>query len=467
MVSIYFLKNVIKKITPRCTLRWYHFTLAVIASATYRFPSKKLIVIGVTGTEGKTTTVVLIGRLLQQFGKTGWISTATLCDGNAETLNDLKMTMPGRFYIQRFLRGLVNRGAKYVVIETSSEGIAQFRHIGIAYDILVFTNLRPEHIESHGSFENYKKAKGKVFAYLQKTARKQGVKKTIIVNGDDAHAPYFAHFWAEQKIEYQMQKSKIKNQNDNVKFENEKNIKCDYIVQAEDIITKKDGVDFSIKNTMFHLPLLGTFNVYNALAALSVLRALGFDLAAARETLKNFKTMPGRMEYFEKNGITVVVDYAHTPTAFEEVYKTVRSIKNSNGRVIGVFGSCGGGRDKWKRKELGKLASQYCDYFILTNEDPYDEDEKTIIENIKEGISNGKQYDVIMDRKKAIETAINFAQPNDFVVITGKGSEQWMMMANNKKIAWDDREVVKGIMKNVNIKNQNDSSFVVAHSREL
>jgi len=207
----------------------YHFLLGALAAVWYGWPSNKLIVIGVTGTTGKTTSLYLMAKMLNSAGyKTGFTSTAMFNDGQSEWLNDKKMTMAGRFFTQKMLKRMVKNGCQYAIVETTSQGVEQYRHRFINYDILIFTGLYPEHIEAHGSFEKYKQAKGKLFAHLKQGKTKYAndkkrvvkadsglkkieanrVKKTIIVNGDDANANYFLDFWAEEKWEY-----KLKTQN--------------------------------------------------------------------------------------------------------------------------------------------------------------------------------------------------------------------------------------------------------------
>ena len=205
------MKTFVKKLLPPFILGWYHQVLAFLAMVIYGFPSNKLIVIGVTGTNGKSTVVNLIGEILKISGhQVAWTATTNFFLDGQERLNDQKMTMPGRFKTQKFLADSVRAGCKYAIIETSSEGIKQYRHWGINYDLAVFTNLTPEHIEAHGSFENYKKAKGRLFKHLTKFPKKkinnQLIDKTIIVNTDDQYADYFLNFPADKKLAFSIKK---------------------------------------------------------------------------------------------------------------------------------------------------------------------------------------------------------------------------------------------------------------------
>ncbi len=379
------MKTLIKKFIPPFLLDWYHLSLAFLGAILYGFPAQKLKVIGVTGTNGKSTVVNLATEVLEEAGfKVASLSSIKFKIGPKEWQNSLKMTMPGRLKLQKFLRQAVTANCQYAVIEVTSEGIKQHRQRFIDFEVAVLTNLTPEHIESHGSFEKYREAKGKLF---------QACQKIHIINRDDPNAEYFLQFPAKKKIIY--------------------------------------GGRTSVK---LNLKLLGEFNYYNALAALQIGLSQGIDLETGKKALEKAESIPGRMEVIYRKPYSVIVDYAHTPDALEKVYGTI------TGRKICVLGACGGGRDKWKRPELGKIAEKYCDEIILTNEDPYDESAEKILEDIKKGAPSAQK---ILNRREAIRKALALAKPNDTVIITGKGSEPWMCVARGKKIPWDDREIVR------------------------
>ncbi len=403
------IKGLIKKITPKFIIRIYHFKLALLGAVIFGFPgyNKKLKIIGVTGTSGKSTTVDFITRILEDDpkstpNKVASISSIRFKVANKEWENKYKMTMPGRFVIQKFLRQAKNAGCNFVVLEVTSEGIRQFRHKFINFDCAVFTNLTPEHIESHGNFENYRNEKLKLF---------KATKNIHVVNSDDKNAKYFLDIPAKQKNTFS-------------------------IKDAE-----------SIK---FDSSVIKGFNILNALAAICVARAYGVNLDICKKALEKVKVIPGRMEVISENdpgyplGHTpkVVVDYAHTPDQLEAVYKT---FEGEN--LICVLGSCGGGRDKWKRPVLGEIAKKYCKEIIITNEDPYDEKPQEIIDQVAE--KAGQNAKKIIDRKEAIETAIKLAKPGEVVIITGKGSEPWMCVENGHKIPWDDRQIAKEAIKDI------------------
>jgi len=430
------MKELLKKFIPPFLLNWYHYILALLGVIFYCFPSRKIKVIGVTGTNGKTTVVNLATKILEEAGyKVASLSSIEFKIGEKEWPNILKMTMPGRFKIQRFLRQAVASGCRYVILEVTSEGIKQHRHRFINFDIAVFTNLTPEHIEAHGSFENYRAAKGKLF---------QVTKKIHVLNLDDENVEYFLRFPAKDKYLYKfkIQKTKIETTIQNLK-----------LIEAEKCEVLPSGMKFLINKTEFNLKLLGEFNIYNALAAICVGLSQGISLEVCKTVLEKAERIPGRMEEVISEPFKVFVDYAFTPNALEKVYQTLtKNYKLPTSKLICVLGACGGGRDKWKRKVLGGIAAKYCNEIIITNEDPYDEDPIEIInqvasgaENISVNQSNQHKSAVqkILDRREAINRALRLAQSGDVVVITGKGCEPWLCVAGGKKIPWDDRKIVK------------------------
>ena len=468
---------IIKKYIPvklfKALQPFYHWSLAALAALRYGRPSQKLIVIGVTGTTGKTTSLYLMAKMLNAAGfRAGYTSTSMFNDGEREWLNDKKMTMAGRFFTQKMLKKMLKNNCQYAIIETTSQGIEQFRHKFINYDILIFTGLYPEHIEAHGSFENYQRAKGKLFAHLRKCQTKyvddkktvikpqnvfrkieaNRIKKTAIINIDDQHAGYFLNFWAEEKWGYTNKNTDIN--------QLKTNLISDKIQVAKygDVKSDNDGVSFKVNETEIKLNLLGEYNAANAMNAVCLGLSLGLSLEKIGRGLEKVKAIPGRMEIITPSSIsplsevreganfTVAVDYAFEPEALKKIYETI--LKFDYNKIIHVLGSAGGGRDVARRPKLGVLAGEKADLVIVTNEDPYDDDPKLIIDQVARGAQNaGKILNnnlfKVEDRREAIRKALSLAEENDLVLITGKGSEQAICAAGGLKIPWDDRTVVR------------------------
>lgn len=430
------MKIFLKKILPSFVLSGYHFALARSAAMVYRFPARKLTVIGITGTKGKSTIAYLVMRMLENMGyKVGLSGTIMFKAAEEEEPNDLKMTMPGRFRIQKLLRRMVRKGCQYAVIETTSEGVLQHRHVGIDYDVMVFTNLTPEHLERHGGFENYKNAKKKLFAYLTKTFRKTGIPKSIVVNIDDDYAVEFLDHEADQKIQVSLDKSSAD-------------------VSATDVEISPRGISFRVRGQNFRMSLLGVVNVYNALLAIGVGRALGFSIEVMRPALVRVLGVPGRMELIEEGqSFGVVVDYAHEPRSMELLYQALRELLGrSAGRIIALTGSAGGGRDTSRRGVLGRLAGKYCDLVIVTNEDPYDEDPAKIIDEVAAGVlaagkREGENLWRVASRKEAMLKAYALARRGDIVVFSGKGSELAIAGPHGTLFPWDERGMARELLK--------------------
>src|SRR4030042_6338549 len=366
------MKNLIKKLFSKSLLFKYHKMWAVLANVIYRFPSRELIVIGGTGTNGKSTTCNLIARVLEQTGaKVGLMTTVNFKIADKEWINDTHMTMQGRLILQQMLRQMVKAGCKYAVIETSSEGIMQNRNWGINYDVAVFTNLTPEHIEAHGSFENYKKAKGALFASLSKFPHKkiagQEVPKALVVNSDDEHWHYYYNFFADKKYCY------------GISYQGK--LPQPEVLLAGDIGMKINGTFFRVGTNDFQTQLIGKFNIYNCLAAICVARHFGLSMEQCRQALAKVTGVPGRMELInEGQDFTVLVDYAHDAASFNGLFNTLRMFEKN--RIIHVFGSAGGVRDHLKRPVLGCLSGAKAEITIVTDEDSYDEPTEKILKEI-------------------------------------------------------------------------------------
>lgn len=458
------LKSIIRKIIPQWLIAIYHWQLAWLGAIRYGFPSSKLIVIGVTGTNGKSTTVNFLAKVLQQTGqKVGFVTTANVSDGKNEWLNKWKLTMPGRLTLQKLLWQMVNNGCQYAIVETSSEGLIQYRHVSINYDVAVFTNLTPEHLERHGGFDNYKKAKGILFKHLTRRPHKkisgqtrlprpnavgplrrssseasyggQVIPKTIVVNGDDEHGEYFLSFMADRKAIFG-----FKNREVGIDSRQSNHI----IINGENLYVDIWGSSFLINNQKFEVKLAGQFNAYNALASVAVGQILGLSLTQCAKGIASLLAVPGRMEKIDAGQpFTVIVDYAPEPISMQQLYQAVVNIPHR--MIIHVLGSAGGGRDKARRPILGRLAAEHAGVVIVTNEDPYDEDPQMIIDQVAAGAEAVGKAEVIKmsDRRQAIHEALELARTGDLVLITGKSCEQWICLAGGRKQAWDDRVVVR------------------------
>ena len=389
----------------------YHYLLAVWGVILYANPSRHIYVIGVTGTKGKSSTVEFINAALEASGKrTAILSTIRFKVGDKTRPNKFKMTMPGRLFVQRFLWEAVDEGCEYAIIEMTSEGARFFRHVGIEMDTLIFTNLSPEHIESHGSFKKYKEAKLRLVKQLNWSNKPI---RLSIANIDNEHAHSFLIYPIEKNIGYSLKHVEIIDETD------------------KQSIIKWKGEEITI-------PLPGRFNISNALASLNLAEELNIPLEDAKRGIESLSLIRGRVERIDKGqDFNVIVDYAHTDDSLRKLYETFPA-----SRKIAVLGSTGGGRDSWKRPVLGKIADEYCDEIIITNEDPYDEDPMKIIIEVASKIENHKPH-IILNRREAIAFAFSIAKAGDTVLITGKGTDPYIMGPNGTKEKWDDATVAR------------------------
>lgn len=382
-------------------VRTYHFLLALLGALRFGFPGKDLVVVGITGTKGKTSTAEILNAILEAAGKrTALLSSLRVKLGTDTQKNRLGNSMPGRFFIERFLRNAVRRGAAYAIIEVTSQGVVLSRHRFIDWSVAAITNIHPEHIESHGSFENYRNAK---LAFLRYAA---GRGAAVFVNLDDEPSAYFKANVPEGAL-----------------MGYDRSILPPLPARAREMLP-------------------GRFNEENIAAAVAIARFLNIPEDAVTRALENFKGVEGRAEFVRHDPFKVVVDYAHTPDSLRAIYGTVREMVS--GRMICVLGAAGGGRDRWKRPAMGEAAAYYCDEVILTNEDPYDEPPEKILDDIAGGFGkSGKPYRKVLSRRAAIRDAVSKAKKGDAVVITGKGSEASMHLAHGEIIEWSDREIVE------------------------
>ena len=389
----------------------YHWKLALLSAMWYRFPSRFIKVIAVTGTKGKSSTVELLSAMLEQAGyKTALSNTIRFKVGDTSWDNMYKMSMPGRFFIQKLIRRAVKSGCHYIIIEMTSQGALLYRHRFIELDALVFTNISPEHIEAHGSYTNYLASK---LSIAENMCHSKKENRAIIVNADDKESDKFMACPAERKISYS-------------------------IHDAEPYQIKNQGIDFTLGGRTVRSHLSGLFNLYNILAATATARSQGVSDRVISQAIERFTGIRGRVQKIDAGqDFDVIVDYAHTPDSLEKLYQVF-----PNSRNICVLGGTGGGRDTWKRGEMGRLAEKYCDLIILTDEDPYDEDPKKIVDDVAKGIIV-KTPSIIMDRREAIREALRRAKTGDAVIITGKGTDPYIMGPNGTKIPWSDARVAE------------------------
>ena len=403
----------------------YHYSLALLAALIYRFPSRKIKVIGVTGTKGKSTTTEIINALLEEAGyKTAISNTIRYKIGNQSIDNKFKMSMPGRFFVQRLVRKAVSAKCDYIILEMTSQGTLQFRHKFIHLDAFVFTNLSPEHIDSHGSYEKYVSAKVKIADEMMKSKK---LNRIIVANADDKESVRFLACPSEVKATFSTK-------------------------DAEPFEIKKEGIDFTLGGKMIHSPLSGLFNLYNLLAGIACVRNFSVSNDVMIRAIEKFEGVRGRVEKIKSGqDFNVIVDYAHTPDSLEKLYQVFET-----SRSICVLGGTGGGRDNWKRKEMGRIADMYCDEIILTDEDPYDEDPNQIVKDVAEGVT-GQTPKIIMDRRAAIAEALKSAKTGDSVLITGKGTDPYIMGPNGTKAPWSDAQIAKEEVEKIISTGQNSA----------
>jgi UDP-N-acetylmuramoyl-L-alanyl-D-glutamate--2,6-diaminopimelate ligase len=405
---------IVKKILPaplvRPFLPFYHKTLNAFFARVYGYPARDMVVIAVTGTKGKSSVAEMLFSILTSAGhKTALASTIRFAIGNTSKPNLFKMTMPGRGFIQYFLARARSKGCTHAVIEVTSESVRQYRHKYLFFNALIFTNLQKEHIESHGSFEKYAEAKLTIGQELERSPKRP---RATIANADDESGARFLSLAVEEKIPFGA--GDLSN------------------LQVSD-----SGVSFMYGGVRFDVPQPGQVSALNALAAIKAGVFAGVTIETCVEALHTLARIPGRMEKIDAGqDFLAVVDYAHTPDSLRALYEAF-----PNRRKICVLGNTGGGRDTWKRPDMGQIADEACEKVILTNEDPYDEDPKKIVHEMAAEMK--RTPDIIMDRREAIRTALRFAKEGDAVLISGKGTDPFIMGPRGTKTPWSDARVVR------------------------
>ena len=419
--------------------KFWHWLKGISAALINGFPGRNIVVIGITGTNGKTTTTHITEHLLRSAGKkVAMISTVALSINGEYRPNKSKKTTLSPFVTQKFLKKCIKNKVDYVVIEASSHALHQYRLIGIPFTIAAITNITHEHLDYHGTMQKYADAKKILFKTVSKYCNKKELPNisqvphihAFVLNTADKFYQDFSKIYCSAKTSYGINNGDL---------------------QAKKVSHYKYSSKFSLnyQNNVVevNLNMPGEFNIENALAASSIALNCKLTLEEIKKGLKTFKGVPGRMERISSpKGFSVIVDFALTPDALEKLYKTLK--QSAPGRLIGIIGSCGD-RDKTKRPEMGRIVAKHTDITIITDEEPYSENPIDIMNAVLKGAQSIKKLDddlfLIEDRYNAIDFAIKNAKENDIIVVTGMGNFSTRMM-NDGPMQWDDREVVRGII---------------------
>ncbi len=392
--------------------------LAVIVPYFYNYPARKMRVIGITGTNGKTTTTYLLREIFTCAGfKVGLIGTIQNLIGDEKF--PVRNTTPNVIDLQKILVEMVAKNVDVVVMEVSSHALAENRVAGVEFDTAIFTNLTQDHLDFHGTMENYLRAKSKLFDMVSRRGRKQN--KTAVINVDDEASAEILKHCLCKTITYGLRSSAD--------------------LRATELNIRSDGMNFSLLPfpISLSLHLTGIFNVYNVLAASGAALAENISPEVIKRALENFRSVPGRFErIFSAAPFEVIVDYAHTPDGVKNVLETAAQI--ATGKIITVIG-CGGDRDHKKRPIMGRIAAEFSDVVIATSDNPRTEDPEKILDDLESGIGQ-KNHERITDRRAAIFRAIELADAGDIVLILGKGHENYQIL-NTGKIHFDDKEIAR------------------------
>lgn len=407
----------LSRLVPQALKNLYHLGRALAASVWFGFPARSMTVIGATGTNGKTTTVQMIGATLREAGI--WTAVASTIDfwiRDEREVNASKFTTLDAWKLQHFLKRAHDAGCTHVVLEVGSHALDQHRVWGIPFAVAVITNVTREHLDYHQTMERYRKAKQKLFRLAQ----------NAVINKDMEDPEFFSGVVKGQVTWYSTKEEATE-------------------VYARGIQLDFAKTEFYIGDEHYVIHLPGMFNIENALAAVATAKFLNVPTDAVRKALTEMQGVPGRMELVPNDRkIDIIIDYAVTPDAFEKLYDSVLPLKIPGTKIIHVFGACGE-RDRGKRPILGEIASKRADIIILTNEDPYHEDGEKIIDEIEPGVERFKtkdrDYFRIYDRKAAIKKALELSERGDIVLITGKGAETAMAIGD-QRLPWSEREAI-------------------------
>jgi UDP-N-acetylmuramoyl-L-alanyl-D-glutamate--2,6-diaminopimelate ligase len=407
--------------------------LARLAARWYGHPGRKMTMIGVTGTDGKTTTVNLLRSIMASAGlKTGMVSTVNALIGDVYQDTGLHVTTPDALELQSLLAQMVEAGTEIAILEVTSHGLVQHRVTGSEFDVAVVTNITHEHLDLHGTWEQYCADKARLFYALSTAWRKPGVPKIAVLNADDASYSRLEPIPADVRLSY--------------------GIKRPAAVTAADFKSHDDGMSFAVRAPQvtfeLHTSLIEPYNVYNILAAVSAALALGIPIRSVQQGVAALRGVTGRMERIDEGqDFAAIVDFAHTPAALESALSALRS--QTDGRLFVVFG-CAGLRDLYKREKMGEIAGRLADVTVITAEDPRTEDLDAIIEQIAQGAEaagarEGRDYYRVPDRGEAIACAVRLAQPGDVIVAAGKGHERSMCFGTTE-YEWSDHQAMRAAL---------------------
>ncbi len=418
---------------PYVQLKDAQLSLGYLAAAYYGFPSRKLTVLGITGTNGKTTTTHIMHSVLNKAtkGKAGFISTIGADFGNQSADTGLHVTTPSAPEIQKYLGMMVDAGLTHVVLEMTSHGLEQGRLSGVDIDVAIVTNVTHEHLDFHGSFEAYRNAKGIMFEMLSKSYRKENIPKISVLNADDESYEHYQKIQSDELVSYAVEN--------------------DADFQARNIEYMADATHFFVGRRKYSLKLVGEFNIYNALAVVATANALGIDNKFIKSGLRKVSSVSGRMERIgEGQDFVAIVDFAHTPDALEKALKAGRTMLTDDNRLIVVFGSAGL-RDVQKRYLMAETAAKFADVTVLTAEDPRTESLDAILNMMAEGCIatggvEGETFLRVPDRGQAIYEACQLANAGDLVMACGKGHEQSMCFGTIE-YPWDDRDAMRAALR--------------------
>ena len=420
---------------PQVVVADTRLALALISSASFGHPTRSMVVVGVTGTDGKTTTTTMIQQMLLRAGRrAGSMSTVDIRVGSEINANESRQTTLEALEIQEQLARMRDAGIQDVVIETSSHGLALQRVASCDYDVAVFTNIAHEHLDFHRTIEAYREAKAQLIDLTAAGAVK-GLAKTAVLNRDDPSYAYLVRRPIAQRISYGVQM--------------EADLKADRVEASTDGLKIEATTPLGVLE--LRLPVTGRWNASNALAAAATGVAVGLSLDEIRRGLESFSGVSGRMERVDLGQpFAVIIDYAHTPQSLEKVLRELRPV--TTGKLIAVFGSAGD-RDREKRPWMGEIAARLSDYAVFTNEDPREEDAETILNAIAAGAEEvgwkeGVNYARIVDRSEGIAHAVQRAGTGDTILLAGKGHERSILIGRGKQ-PWDERAAAEAAIRGV------------------